>query len=377
LKKAFDNEPDYKVHVVADVKQLKYYLDMFGDEVGLVLYGCGSENKKETVIENAKEVEELKYFWPKMKMAAVSTEPELLQESVQVLRDKIECGLNLSIRGGLAGKQIVDRIELCLAEIIRKRTDKNRPKGIMILDDDTSILSVLGLLIQNAGNYKVMKAQSIQDFLNYITGKIEEIDVALIDYNLEGMTSERIIKALHQSEPRIKIVVVTGAGGGKVKLPDDIVKIAFKIINKPFNNDEIIEVIKSALQAQADEETDQNPKILVIDDSPETMSLLKEMLAEEFNIIDSRDGRSGVVRFKEIKPDLVILDYKLPDKTGLEVLKELKEIDPAVEVIIVTIEKDPQVTKKFMAGGALKVIYKPFDADELEKAVLEQFEEIR
>jgi response regulator of citrate/malate metabolism len=72
----------------------------------------------------------------------------------------------------------------------------------------------------------------------------------------------------------------------------------------------------------------------------------------------ARDALAAVAR---LKPDLVILDNYLPDRTGLEVLSDLRRTHPDVDIIMVTAAKDADSLLSAMRGGVLHYIVKPFD----------------
>lgn len=66
--------------------------------------------------------------------------------------------------------------------------------------------------------------------------------------------------------------------------------------------------------------------ILIIDDEPSFLSLLKQQLEfEDYDVIAASDGEEGMTKAREGRPDLIICDMKMPKKTGLEVLNELRK----------------------------------------------------
>lgn len=69
------------------------------------------------------------------------------------------------------------------------------------------------------------------------------------------------------------------------------------------------------------------------------------------------------------------MDYRLPGKNGVEILKEIKKINPSQKVLIATIEKDKKVYDEFVKLGVSGILYKPFSTDELEKKVMAELRE--
>lgn len=111
--------------------------------------------------------------------------------------------------------------------------------------------------------------------------------------------------------------------------------------------------------------------ILVIDDDPDTRDVVKATLESAGHEVDlAADGRQGVQRFKEKRPDLVITDLFMPGQEGLETIKQLRIEFP--EVLIIAMSGKPTggtmltVAKRL---GATAVLQKPFLPQELLKVV--------
>jgi two-component system response regulator AtoC len=106
--------------------------------------------------------------------------------------------------------------------------------------------------------------------------------------------------------------------------------------------------------------------ILVIDDNRLIRQTFKSHLTSEgFEVSLAADGREGVEEFRKLEPDLVILDIHLPVLDGLEVLKQIRQIDPHAYVIMITAFDDMRTTVEAIKLGAFEYICKPIDYDEL------------
>lgn len=109
-----------------------------------------------------------------------------------------------------------------------------------------------------------------------------------------------------------------------------------------------------------------NPlKILVIDDDPKVPWILSEGL-KEFEVLSARDGAEGINATRESRPQLVLLDIKMPGMDGLEVLSKIKEINAGQEVIMLSGHGDTQHIVESIRLGASEFINKPFDVREVE-----------
>ncbi|HEX4887392.1 MAG TPA: sigma-54 dependent transcriptional regulator [Luteibaculaceae bacterium] len=110
--------------------------------------------------------------------------------------------------------------------------------------------------------------------------------------------------------------------------------------------------------------------IVCIDDDPDIGNLLKRFL--ERNGLETSvayTAKSGIELIKSIKPGLVLCDFRLPDMEGMEVIKAIKNIDPALPVIIITGYSDVKVAVNAIKHGAIDYVTKPIHPEEILMAV--------
>src|SRR5579863_1817090 len=107
-------------------------------------------------------------------------------------------------------------------------------------------------------------------------------------------------------------------------------------------------------------------RILIIDDDMDMCNLLGRFLQKKgFETDASHSGNKGIAKFKESKFDVVLCDFRLGDKEGREVLKELKQIDPYAIVIIITGYSDIKTAVDVIKSGAFDYITKPLIPEEV------------
>jgi two-component system sensor histidine kinase/response regulator len=109
------------------------------------------------------------------------------------------------------------------------------------------------------------------------------------------------------------------------------------------------------------------PKILVIDDQPINVQLLKRKLEREgIQVVAAYNGREGLERIKQEKPDLVLLDVMMPDMDGIEVCQRLQadEETRPIPVIFITARTTKESKLEGLSVGAVDYITKPLDLDE-------------
>ena len=87
--------------------------------------------------------------------------------------------------------------------------------------------------------------------------------------------------------------------------------------------------------------------------------------SEGYNTFQAANGKIALEIVNKDKPDLVLLDMKIPGMDGLEILKHIKEIDPDIKVIMMTAYGELDMIKEATDLGALMHFTKPFDIDEM------------
>ena len=110
-------------------------------------------------------------------------------------------------------------------------------------------------------------------------------------------------------------------------------------------------------------------KILVIDDERGPRESLRMVLKYDYEVFlaDRVDG--GMELLRERKPDLVIMDIRMPEKSGIEGLQEVREIDPHVSIIMLTGYGDLETAQKAIRFGANDYLQKPFDTTEIQEII--------
>jgi Nif-specific regulatory protein len=119
-----------------------------------------------------------------------------------------------------------------------------------------------------------------------------------------------------------------------------------------------------------------NGTILVIEDETAQLQVLTGFLEKQrFDVIGSPSGAEGIEIARERNIDLVLTDYRMPDKDGLEVLREIKNINPEIVVILMTAYGTEEIAVQAMKEGAFDYLTKPIlNLDELEIIVRKALE---
>ncbi|HRR40202.1 MAG TPA: sigma-54 dependent transcriptional regulator [Syntrophales bacterium] len=106
--------------------------------------------------------------------------------------------------------------------------------------------------------------------------------------------------------------------------------------------------------------------ILIVEDGQSQRMILRDFLVKQgYTVEEAESGEKGVAAVKAGHFDLVLLDYKMPGMDGLEVLEEVKKINPEIDVIMMTAFGTIETAVRAMKSGAVDYVTKPVDLDEL------------
>jgi len=116
--------------------------------------------------------------------------------------------------------------------------------------------------------------------------------------------------------------------------------------------------------------SEHNAKILIVDDEPSMSALLANVMKMEgFKTLQANEGKTGLALVQSESPDVMLLDIKMPDMDGMEVLREAKDIAPGLPIIVVTGYHDSHGAVRAIKAGAYDYIGKPFDGQQVTRAV--------
>jgi DNA-binding NtrC family response regulator len=110
-------------------------------------------------------------------------------------------------------------------------------------------------------------------------------------------------------------------------------------------------------------------KILIVDDEPDLRSMLKAILQDDYTVTEAENGAALQKCFALEAPDVILLDLKLPDANGLDLLPQIKKTWPDTEVIVLTGEATFEAAVQATKRGAYHFINKPFDTQALQVTI--------
>ena len=106
---------------------------------------------------------------------------------------------------------------------------------------------------------------------------------------------------------------------------------------------------------------DSTRRLLIVDDEPLILEVLSEHFSPEYAVDTALNGADALGAILRARPDVVMLDINMPRMNGVEVLKDIKQIDDSIAVIMVTANEQVAMAAEALRHGAFGYVPKPFD----------------
>jgi DNA-binding NtrC family response regulator len=102
-------------------------------------------------------------------------------------------------------------------------------------------------------------------------------------------------------------------------------------------------------------------RLLIVDDEPLILEVLTEHFKTDHDVETALNGADALGAILRSRPDVVLLDINMPRMNGVEVLKDIKQIDESIAVIMVTANEQVALAADALRSGAFGYVPKPFD----------------
>lgn len=113
-------------------------------------------------------------------------------------------------------------------------------------------------------------------------------------------------------------------------------------------------------------------RVLIVDDIAETRENVRKLLQFESDVEvvgAARTGREAIDLTKETQPDVILMDINMPDMDGISATEKIKKLLPHVQIVILSVQNDPNYMRRAMMAGARDFLAKPPTVDELTAAI--------
>ncbi len=112
-------------------------------------------------------------------------------------------------------------------------------------------------------------------------------------------------------------------------------------------------------------------KVLIVDDAAFMRMMLHKILESAGHEVvgEAVDGEDAIIKFKELKPDLVTMDITMPNKNGIEATKAIRAIDPSAKILMTSAMGQEAMVREAIMSGAFDFIVKPVDGPRFLNAI--------
>lgn len=206
-----------------------------------------------------------------------------------------------------------------------KQTTK---REVLLIEDNKDMVDQYRRLLQREG-FDVQTA----DHPAYAEAMVSNLRPTLLimDVNFANGEGWNILTRLKQRDDTFDIPILVSSVNADAEEAYQIG--AHHYIHRPFTNEELIEAVLDA------EKESQRERILIIDDQPESVRLIEQLLNDEGNyrIFSAGNGTEGISLVARRQPNLIILDLRMPEKDGFAVLSELRSNPETAEIPVMVV----------------------------------------
>ncbi len=112
-------------------------------------------------------------------------------------------------------------------------------------------------------------------------------------------------------------------------------------------------------------------KIMIVDDSPVARRMLKTCIPKDkgYEIFEAENGKDGIEKFQDLKPDVIFMDLTMPVLDGYGALEQIIKLDKNAIVIVTTADIQPKSIETVMGLGAFTLLKKPAKAKTIQDAL--------
>ncbi|MCK5579554.1 MAG: response regulator [Planctomycetes bacterium] len=241
---------------------------------------------------------------------------------------------------------------------------------ILVVDDEVFMRELLYNLLTRQG-YQVVTSGNGVDALERL--RSDRPDLIILDYKMTKMSGLETLRKIREFDTTVDIIMLTGFATAELEKEAVTLGVS-NFIQKNLSIEVFVKTIKNSIEkrkTKVEEVRKQPAKIMVVDDDDSVRNLLARFLSRRgYTISVVASGEEALEKIKTDKPDLILLDIRMPGMDGLVTLKKIKLLDENIGVIMITADQDLDSAQAALALGAYEYIMKPFNLEYLDLAVL-------
>ena len=235
-------------------------------------------------------------------------------------------------------------------------------KKILVIEDDADIREIIRFYLEEEG-FCVVEAADASSLVEL--AEKENPDLITLDIKLPGIDGIQAIRLLKENAPTSSIPVLVISVIAKDPKVQRLAANGY--IAKPFEKNELIGRVKGILGASS--QVVPAKTVLIVDDEREVLDIISHQLKiKGFSPLTASSGQDAIRRAFEEKPDLIILDIRMPQLDGFEVIDTLSQNQKTWSIPIVVLSGVPiseAEKEKSQKRGVRKFLSKPFEPEKL------------
>lgn len=246
--------------------------------------------------------------------------------------------------------------------------NKEKELSVIVADDSSTVrLFIINALRQSNYPLKLTEADNGEACLQKLSSG--SYDLAFIDINMPRMSG---IEALnHSREMGVSTFITIMSTKQEPETLDVVRKLdAYAFLVKPFTIEDVLSIVRNYFQLT-------RPRsVLLVDDSRAIRTVIRRVLEHsQFNLEteEAKDGRDALSAYGKNRHDIVFLDLNMPGLTGGEALKQLRQMNPQVQVVLITTTQNRTQVEKLAPDSYASVLYKPFYTIDVDRTLHKLF----
>ena len=251
------------------------------------------------------------------------------------------------------------------------RTNETAQRIVVLEPDEALLSSILSALRDIVPEAVVDVARNVHEAHRIASG--DPVRLFVLDVDVLSDSNPDLLRDLRVGHPNARTILLTTRGAASS--PEDSEAIEqTELLEKPFSDSHFKNVAQDMLRPRQTDTSRPRHRILVIDDSLMLLNFVEEILADaKYDVVTAGTAQEGLQAARQQKPDLIMLDYLLPDLRGDEVGQRLSEDESTahIPVLFVSGFGADLETAQAKSENVVGILHKPFTSVSLLKTVEE------
>ncbi|MEW5896030.1 MAG: response regulator [Candidatus Omnitrophota bacterium] len=229
---------------------------------------------------------------------------------------------------------------------------------MLVVDDEAGVCDVIRKTFTYIG-FSVFAATTAKKALAII--EKEHPQIVFLDILMPDVDGIELLKEIKARYSDLIVIMVTAKQDRETR-EAAIAAGADGFITKPFSRnylrDAVVHKIGDVLNRKG---RMQIPSLLLVDDEEEFRKTMRDFIGRRYECVidEASEGAQAVDQVQRLKPDIILLDIKMPGLSGIDVITRIKDISPSSKVIVISAWKSGEVVSQAVGMGAADYISKP------------------